>query len=248
MRDKDAAKSGDYTAGAASVYLTRSLDGGKTWTKNAAIAKDVCPCCRVAFGFVGGRAVMSWRGVVSGDYRDIYTTMSADRGDTWSKPGLVSRDGWKIKGCPHVGASLASAGDKLFVIWYTEASGKPGIYASATTDGAAFAPKRLLSEGTVDPTHPYVASYDNRLGVAFQARDARQQDSWGKTSIYYRELLPDGTISTLVKAGTPKEGSVTYPSLSLGMSGRTFLTWTETRGDKGPQALLLRGRQSSAGR
>jgi len=242
MRDKEAAKTADYTAGAASVYLTRSEDGGKTWSKNIRIATDVCPCCRVSFGFTGNRAILAWRGVDAGDFRDIYTAVSSDKGAGWSKPTLVNRDNWKIKGCPHVGPSLASVRDKVYVVWFSEANGKPGIFLSSTTNGTVFTPKRTVSDGTVDPTHPFVASIDNRLAVAFQARDAKAQDSWGKMSIYYRELRADGTLTALAKVGEPKEGAVTYPSLALGMSGRTFVGWTETRGEKGPQAVLRRGR------
>ncbi len=241
-RDKDSAKTLEYTAGAASVYLTRSTDGGKTWSKNTRLSTDVCPCCRVAFGFVSGRTVVAWRGIEQGDYRDIFTVSSADKGETWTKPALVNRDGWKIKGCPHVGPSLAAAGDKLHVVWFSEAAAKPGIYMAATTNGLQFTPKKLISEGTVDPTHPFVASYEDRVGMTFQARDAKDKDSWGKMNIYYREISPSGVLSPLVKAGTPKDGAVTYPSLALGMSGRTFLGWTETRGEKPPQAMLLRGR------
>jgi hypothetical protein len=244
-RDKEAAKTRSYTAGASAVYLTRSADGGKTWTKNVRIATDVCPCCRVSFGFLPGKVLVAWRGVDDGDLRDIYTAASSDSGASWSAPVLVNRDNWKIKGCPHVGPSLATVGDKLQVVWFSEADGKPGIYISSTTNGTAFTAKRILSEGTVDPTHPMIASDDNRIAVAFQARDAEDKDSWGKMSIYYRELHSNGTLSPLIKAGVPKDGSVTYPSLALGMSGRTFLGWTENRGEQGPQALLLRGRLSS---
>lgn len=245
MRDKDAAKTKNYTAGAASVYLTRSLDGGKTWLKNVRIASDVCPCCRVSFGFAGDRAMLSWRGVDDGDVRDIYVATSADRGQTWSKPNVVSRDNWKIKGCPHVGASLASAGGKVYAAWFSEAAGKPGIFVSATADGVTFTPKRFVSEGTVDPTHPQLVALDDRVAVTFQARDTKEQGSWGKTHVFYRELLPSGAWSPLTRAGVAKEGTITYPSLALGMSGRTFLGWTENRGEKGPQAILSRGRFAS---
>ena len=61
-------------------------------------------------------------------------------------------------------------------------------------------------------------------------------------SIYYREVGANGTLTALQKVGVPKVGAVNYPSLALGMSGRTFVGWTETRGEKGPQAVLLRGR------
>jgi hypothetical protein len=242
MRDQDAAKTGDYTAGAASVYLTKSKDGGKTWTKNVRLATDVCPCCRVSFGFVGGRVVVSWRAVTTGDFRDIHFVSSADKGETWTQPRPIAVDGWKIKGCPHVGASLATVGDKLYAAWFTEAGGRPGIFMASTTNGTEFSAKRSLSDGTTDATHPFISSFDNRLGVAFQARDAKADDSWGKMSIYFREVTATGGLTPLQKVGVPKIGAVTYPSLALGMSGRTFLGWTESRGEKGPQALLLRGR------
>ncbi len=242
MRDKEAAKTKSYTASAASIYLTYSKDGGKTWSKNAAIAKDVCPCCRVSFAFTGNRAILAWRGVDDGDYRDIYASVSMDAGQTWSPGRLVNRDEWKIKGCPHVGPSLSTRGDRVYVVWFSEAGGKPGIFVSSTTNGVDFTAKKMLSLGTVDPTHPYVVADDTRVGIAFQARDAKDKDSWGKMNIYYRELRADGTLAPLYLVGQPTTGAVTYPSVALGMSGRTFVAWTESRSEGGPQALLVRGR------
>jgi hypothetical protein len=242
MREREAAKTGDYTAGAAAVYVTRSTDGGKTWSKNVRVARDVCPCCRAAFGFTGGRVVVAWRGVDSGDMRDVYAATSADSGATWSKPAPVYRDNWKIKGCPHVGPSLATVGDKLFVVWFSEAGGKPGIFYSTTTNGERFSPRVPLSEGTVDPSHPFATAYENRLAVTFKARDPRERDSWGKSCVYYREIGPGGVVAPLIKAAAPAEGSVSNPAAALGMSGRTFLSWTENRGEAGPRAMLLRGR------
>lgn len=241
-REKDQAKTGDYTAGAASVYLTRSTDGGKTWSKNHRIARDVCPCCRVAFGFTGNRTIVAWRGIDNGDMRDIYSATSTDSGATWAQPVLVNRDNWKIKGCPHVGPAIATVGDRVHIVWFSEAGDRPGIYTASTTNGQDFTPRRALSDGTVDPSYPAVAAMGNRLAVAFKARDPKVKDSWGKSHIYFRELLPDGVAGPLVKAGSPLEGSLANPTVALGMSGRTFLGWTENRGEQGSRALLMRGR------
>lgn len=242
MREKEEAKTGNYTAGAAAVYLTRSTDGGKTWSKNVRIARDVCPCCRTAFGFTGGRTVLAWRGIENGDMRDVYTAYSADAGATWSKPAPVHRDSWKIKGCPHVGPSLATAGDKLYVVWFSEAGGKPGVYFASTTNGERYTPRMSFSEGTADASHPFVTAYENRVAVVFKARDPKDKDGWGKNSVYYRELLPSGGLAPLVKAGVPGEGSVANPAVALGMSGRAFVAWTESGGEKGSRAKLVRGR------
>jgi hypothetical protein len=43
--------------GTAHVYLAKSTDKGSTWSKNFAVANDVCPCCRPAIAFgAGGRS------------------------------------------------------------------------------------------------------------------------------------------------------------------------------------------------
>lgn len=245
MREKDdAAVKKGYTGGAAAVYFTRSTDGGKTWSKNIRIAADVCPCCRIAFGFVKNRAVVAWRGAETGDMRDIFIASSADRGETWSAPALVARDGWKIKGCPHVGPVFASLSDQLYIAWYSEAGAKPAIYVAATRDGQTFAPKRNVAEGTHDPTHPYLYAGEDRIAVTFQGRDAAKAAGWGRMGAYYREIRPNGTLSRLQRAGEGKV-TLTYPAAAAGMSGRVLLSWTETS-EGASRAMLLRGRAVAA--
>ena len=108
------------TGGTTSIYLTKSTDGGKTFSKNVRVARSVCPCCRVAFGFVEGKVLLAWRQVEAGDIRDIHFASSMDRGDTWQTGKPVFRDGWKIKGCPHVGPSMATLNGKVYVTWFSE--------------------------------------------------------------------------------------------------------------------------------
>jgi hypothetical protein len=230
-----------HTGGAASVYLARSRDGGKTFEKNVRVAGNICPCCRVSLGAAGKRIVVAWRQVGAGDVRDIYAASSSDQGATWSKPVLVGRDGWKIKGCPHVGPSLAALGNTLYVAWFSEGGGKPAVYVSSTTNGGeSFAPKRVLSDGTFDPTHPFLTANEDKLAVVFQARDASRDAGWGKIGVYYREIYSDGSLSKLVRAGEGKVGA-SFPSVTLGLSGRIFVGWTEAS-EGVAQAYLVRGR------
>jgi GrpB-like predicted nucleotidyltransferase (UPF0157 family) len=229
------------TAGTSSLYVTVSRDGGKSWSKNARIARAVCPCCRASIGFAGSTAVVTYRGVEAGDIRDIMAVTSSGGGVAWTEANLVARDGWKIKGCPHVGASVASTNGRVYVAWFTEASGKPGIYVAESRDGAkSWLPKKLVSSGVVDPTHPYLAAGEDRLAVVFQGREAVKSAGWGKSGIFYRELTLDGKMSSLIRLPDAKSGPA-YPVVSLGMSGRVFVGWTGTSAGES-HAMLLRGR------
>jgi hypothetical protein len=229
------------TGGTTSIYMTKSTDGGKTWAKNVRVSTNVCPCCRVSWAFVNGRVLIAWRYVEKGDIRDIYMAASEDKGATWGTPGPVFKDGWKIKGCPHVGPAMTVMAGKLYVTWFTEGSNDPAIYMAVSSDGGkTFAPRTKLSVGVADPTHPQIVVNEERLAVVFQGRDAKVKGGWGKMGVHYREIHADGGMSPLVRAGEGK-GALTYPTAQLGLSGRIFLGWTETVEGEG-KAMLLRGR------
>lgn len=230
------------TGGTTSIYMTKSTDGGKTWSKNIRVGTNVCPCCRVSWAFLNGRVLLAWRYVEAGDIRDIYVAASEDAGVSWGKAAPVFKDGWKIKGCPHVGPAMAVLNGKLYVAWFTEGSNDPAIYLAVSSDaGRSFGPRMRLSTGTTDPTHPQVAIGEDRLAFVFQARDAKAKGGWGRMGVYYREIDASGKLSGLVRAAEGK-GALTYPTAALGLSGRVFLGWTETvEGES--RALLLRGRR-----
>ncbi len=214
--------------GTSSVYLARSIDGGKTFEKNVRVATDICPCCRVSIRFVKEKVVIAWRRVEPGDICDIYVANSSDKGQTWSQPALVARDGWKISGCPHVGPTVGTLGNKLFMAWFTEGSGDPGIYMVTSDDaGQTFSAKEKVSEGTFDPTHPLMVPGQDKLALVFQARDVKKDQGWGKVGVYYREIYTDGSKSELVRAGEGKT-TANFPTVALGLSGRIFVGWTET--------------------
>lgn len=233
-----------HTGSTATLCVSVSRDQGRSWSRSIQVADQVCPCCRAAVAFTGGRIHVSWRGVDEGDVRDIYVASSADGGQSWSPPVPVARDGWRIKGCPHVGAAMATFGGHLYIAWFTEAGDQPAIYLSRSSDGGrSFATKQLVSGGAVDPTHPFLVADEKRLVVVFQARASKRGgDSWGAMRVFYRELTAAG-LSPLM-ALPAGQGPASYPSAALGLSGRTFISWTETDKQGTSQIVLLRGRSS----
>jgi hypothetical protein len=241
-RDKAGeAHAGHSMEGNSSIYLARSIDGGRTFQKNVRVTGNVCPCCRVTIAFVTDKVVLGWRMVEPGDVRDIHIATSLDKGQTWSKPTLVARDGWKINGCPHVGPAMAALGSRLYVAWFTEGSGDPAINLAFSDDGLkTFSPKQRISGDTFDPTHPQLTANDEKVALVFQARSAKQSQGWGRVAVYYREIYPGGATSELIRAAEGK-ANVSFPNVALGLSGRIFIGWTQTL-DGAAGAYCVRGR------
>ncbi|HEX8561040.1 MAG TPA: sialidase family protein [Pyrinomonadaceae bacterium] len=132
------------------VYFASSADGGRTFSANRKLADEVCPCCKTSLAVGGdGRVYVGWRQVLPGNFRHIAVAASADGGQTFERPSVVSDDRWEIQGCPVSGPALAAGTDgSVRVLWYTAGeAGKPGLYWSESRDGGrAFSPRRVLSE------------------------------------------------------------------------------------------------------
>lgn len=132
------------------VFFSYSADGGRTFSKNRRIAVEACPCCKTSLAASrGGRVYVGWRQVLPGDFRHVAVASSADGGETFDAPTVVSDDRWELRGCPVSGPALAAGdGERLTVVWFTAGdAGTPGIYSSESSDGGrTFAPRRVVSE------------------------------------------------------------------------------------------------------
>lgn len=119
-------------------WITRSTDGGKTWSPRARVDMgEACPCCRTGLATSkDGTLYMSWRHVFPGSIRDIVVARSNDHGTTWTAPVRVHADDWKFDACPHAGPAIATD-DKgtLHVTWWTGKEGSAGVYYAQSTDG-----------------------------------------------------------------------------------------------------------------
>lgn len=138
------------------LFVSWSIDGGKSFSPNQRVATEVCPCCKTAMAIASdGRVYLSWRQVLPGDFRHIAVASLGKEAKSFTDPVIVSDDEWMIKGCPVSGPALSVADDnKLRVTWYTGfESGPHGIFWSESTDsGRTFSPRRLLHENLVQGT------------------------------------------------------------------------------------------------
>jgi hypothetical protein len=196
----------DGRAGRSTVFMTRSTDGGATWLPNVRVtAGEACPCCRTAMGSgADGALYLAWRRVAPGNVREVVVARSADRGQTWSEPVAVQRDGWVFDGCPHAGPSVQVDGDgRVHVAWWSGKQGAAGVWYARSDDGArTFSPPTPLGVGEFSrPAHVQLALGGQRRVVA----------AWD-----------DGTLQTpRIVVRTSKDGGATWSgTATLSDSGR----------------------------
>ena len=103
----------------------------------------VCDCCGTAAAVTSEGPVAIYRDRRDGEIRDISIVRRI--GGRWTQPAPVAADGWKIPGCPVNGPSVAAAGRRLAVAWFTGAGDTPSVRVARSSDaGASFAPATEL--------------------------------------------------------------------------------------------------------
>lgn len=129
----------DGRTGTSGSYMSRSVDGGRTWSPNVRIAdSESCPCCRTAIATApDGTVYIAWRIVMPGNIRDIVVARSSNAGASWSEPVRVHADDWEFDACPHAGPSLqVDSEGRLHAAWWTGKEGIAGVWYARSDDNA----------------------------------------------------------------------------------------------------------------
>jgi hypothetical protein len=234
----------DSNADSSSVYLAKSVDRGATFGQNVRVGKQACPCCRPSLAFgAQGEVFVAWRRVFPGEIRDLVVSASRDGGRTFAESVRVHDDGWKLRGCPDCGATLAESNGTLYIAWMTEGKDeRPRIEFARSNDGArSFSQPVDISRTILDPDHPNIKiADDGTLWLAFQGRAPTTNGNWSQTQAYIVQVNSRGTPSPPLPVPGSKN-SVAYPAIGLGSGGRIYLAWTQPQGNH-PVVMLSRGR------
>jgi hypothetical protein len=92
------------------IYSAKSVDGGKTWSRNKIIYSSpdghVCECCKPSVIVQGNHVAVMFRNWVQG-HRDLYLMESVDGGTTFGRAQKLGKGSWKLNGCPMDGGGVA---------------------------------------------------------------------------------------------------------------------------------------------
>ena len=99
----------DLRDGHNKIFGARSIDGGKTWSKNFLIYASpdttVCECCKPSVQVKGNNVYVMFRNWLNGN-RDLYLIQSTDGGNTFGQAQKLGKGSWALNGCPMDGGSI----------------------------------------------------------------------------------------------------------------------------------------------
>jgi hypothetical protein len=124
------------------VYGAKSVDGGKSWSKNTIVYSSpdgtVCECCKPSIAIKGESVFVMFRNWLNGN-RDLYLIESSDGGRSFKQAQKLGVGSWKLNGCPMDGGGLTLNKSGIpNTVWRREAK----IYASTLET-----PEKELGEG-----------------------------------------------------------------------------------------------------
>jgi hypothetical protein len=187
---------------------------------------SVCDCCQLSFvPTTDGGALLAYRGRTKDEMRDM--RLARFDGRTWSPPGPLNADGWKIAGCPVNGPQLAQNGGQIGAVWFTAADNQARVLARVSDDaGESFGPVTRVDLGRPQGRVDNVMQPDGTLVMTWLESAGKESGQAG--GIYLRTLSPEGKLSApqmLVPASTSRMSG--FPRTLLLGERQLLLTCTQ---------------------
>jgi len=235
-RDLLAAKAANKPYEGAAIYYAVSENKGVSFSLEQKLADSSCECCRIALtNKPDGTVAAMWRHVFEGSERD-HMMAEIPANQTTPQPKRATFGRWKVDGCPHHGAALASGGEGddwwgYHMAWFDggndDAGGKATLYY-ARMDGEAWvsSPAKKFGNMKKQAGHPAVAAIADNVWLVWREKDL------GKHQIWMMKSDDAGKSWNLPHVLSESSGVADYPVL-LQKDKQMFLLWnTATDGLK----------------
>jgi hypothetical protein len=128
------------------MMLMATTKAGVEPAAETRLDERVCDCCQTTTALTSDGPIIAYRDRSADEIRDISVVRRV--GGKWTAPQPVSNDNWKINACPVNGPSIAAAGKRVALAWYTAANDVPRVkFAFSTDAGATFGAPVTIDEG-----------------------------------------------------------------------------------------------------
>ena len=228
-RDLIAAKAANKPYEGAAIYYAVSNNKGVSFLPEQKLADSSCECCRIALtNKPDGTVVAMWRHVFAGSERDHMIAEIPSSINKTPEPKRATFGRWKIDGCSHHGAALASGGDGerwwgYHMAWFdggNDDTGKDATLFYGRMDGEAWvsSPPKKFGNMKKQAGHPALASMGETVWLVWREKDA------GKSQVWLMKSSDEGKSWDIPHILIEAAGGADYPEL-LQNKKQLFLIW-----------------------
>ena len=155
--------------------VSNTKDGGNSWEEyvdasHAITSSEVCDCCPAEVITDGDNQILMFRNNDS-NLRDMWASVSADKGETFTTGSDIDDAGWIISACPSTGPDGFVRGDSVIVTWMTGGYGSPPrvmLNSVSKFTGIGRANQTIDTEGSAKQNYPRVHGNDQVFAVVYQ--------------------------------------------------------------------------------
>ena len=199
------------------------LDDSGNLSDEALLDNMICDCCKTDVALADAGPVAVYRDRTDKEIRDIYVSRQVD--GEWQEGVAVSDDGWEISGCPVNGPSIAAAGKRVVVTWFTAANDVPIVKAAVSRNGG-----KSFSE----PVEIASKNAQGHVAISMIDRDTFaiswvEKNQEGSYSINLRGLSFDGRLGRVETIGKTSVGR-TFPQM-VRIRDELVFAWTDEMND-----------------
>jgi hypothetical protein len=198
------------------------VDASGKEVREERLAPDVCACCPTAVAKTAKGLLLAYRGHTPQDIRDI-SVLRFENGH-WSPPKNLYADNWKINACPTNAASVAAAGDRVVISWFTSAQDAPKTEIAFSSDsGSTFTKPTTVSTGH---SFGYTSAVLDDVGAIVSWLE--QGAGGGAARVLVRPISFVGISGPVVQVAEGGRMGLGYPRL-FHSGGDTFITWGDPK-------------------
>jgi hypothetical protein len=108
------------------IYFSSFSSRSRRWSSNTLVYSSpdehVCECCKPSIAVHGSKVAVMFRNWLNGS-RDLYMSVSSDKGNRFDKAIKLGEGTWKLNGCPMDGGGLSFDDEgNIHTVWRREGS------------------------------------------------------------------------------------------------------------------------------